>query len=215
MEIEKISSCWDATINQYCSLLELNEGVESESHKDQAENIALVLKDIFEYLVTMAKIRDKWTYKWHKTKNGISTYAYSTTQKHEYTLGMYGQEIYLESHILEAKNIKYMPNEFWATVSNLSLIKNFEFQDNAGLPKTISFDTKNGKASTYRLIRNFILLEEHQPTSTTDLGWFESRWDISEPLDEILTSGIQIIRGIHKLNYFLYRCEYQKQRVKA
>ena len=108
-----------------------------------------------------------------------------------------------------------MTNEFWTTLATLDLITNFKFQENAGLPDSISFDKNTGKASTYKLIRNYVLLEEHQPDSVYDLGWYQANWSLEESPDTILYSIVNVLKGIHKLNYLSYRREYQKQQKKA
>ncbi len=110
-----------------------------------------------------------------------------------------------------------MPDEFWEIFSELTKLENFKFQDHAGLPEKIKTSSilKGCRSNTYKLIRNFVLLEEHSQYGSVDLGDFEVIWDISENFDDILSVGIEAMKKIHKLNYLLYRCEYQKAHSKS
>lgn len=209
MEIENISSRWNIVLNQYYSLL---DDPDSDLYQEKIDSIVDFLADTLKYIFAEAKVRDKWIYKFSISGVSISVDAHSETQNQDYTLGLYNHEIYLSSYIMEAQNIRYMTDEFFGTLSTLSLIKGFEFKDNAVLPQSILFNTKIGKSNIYRLVRNYILFEEHQPESTCDLGCFEATWSLSDPIDTIVPSAIQVAKGIHRLNYLLYRSEYQKTR---
>ncbi|EOX1767493.1 hypothetical protein ACPDME_003729 [Vibrio cholerae] len=176
------------------------------------EDLSVCLKNIFEILIKNAKIVDEWTFTWSSTSNCVELHAVSKKQNHEYTIGLFLGEIYIKSDILEPQCIKYVPSEFWMIFSSLDLMKNFKFHDNACLPDGISVDIKTGVSSTYRIIRNFILLEEHEPDSTRDLGWVEIHWALSESVEDIEKSCVDAIKKIHRLNYLLYRVKCQKQR---
>ena len=166
----------------------------------------------FEYLLKNAKIRDNWTFKSCAFGNNIAIYAMSQKQNHEYVLGFSQGKIYLESFIFKPKTIKYMPSEFWAILAELDLNNNFNFQESAVISDKVSLDTRTGISSIYKIIRNYILLEEHEPNSTCDLGSLEAYWGVSEPSVELLKSATDILKGLHKLNYLLYRRDYQKRK---
>ncbi|MDF2181152.1 hypothetical protein [Neptuniibacter sp. CAU 1671] len=193
-------------------IIELLDNCKEQYWELPEDDVASCLKETFEYLLKSAKIRDDWEFKWSAFGEDISIYAISQKQKHEYALGFFRGEIYLESFIFEPKTIKYMPSEFWAILADLDLKKNFNFQENAWLSKKVDFDTRTGVSSIYKIVRNYILLEEHQPESTCDLGAFEARWGISESSVKILSSATDLLKGLHKLNYLLYRRDYQKRK---
>jgi hypothetical protein len=191
---------------------DLFENLKEHYHNAHSEEMALSLKEIFKLLIKKAKIRDEWSFEWSIINSGVLVDATSSRKNHQYTIGIFDYELYFESEILEAQNIKYMPCEFWAILSNLDLNKNFIFQDNAEISKKVQVDIKTGTANTYKIIRNYLMLEEHDPKSTINLGWFEARWSLSEPPKEVFNTATDVIKGIHKLNYMLYRREYQKQK---
>ncbi|EKF9810433.1 hypothetical protein ACSTD9_22340 [Vibrio vulnificus] len=175
----------------------------------QPKELSVCLKDIFETLVKNAQIRDQWTFTWTSTSNCVELQAVSVKQKHEYTLRLFGGKIYIESDLFSPQYIKYVSSEFWAILSELDLIEGFMFRSNADISDIGSFDTKVGRSSTYQIVRNFVLLEEHKPDSTIDLGCLEVSWDLSKTVQEIQESCVGAIKGIHRLNYLLYRLQYQ------
>ena len=125
--------------------------------------MALSLKEIFKLLIKKAKIRDEWSFEWSIINSGVLVDATSSRKNHQYTIGIFDYELYFESEILEAQNIKYMPCEFWAILSNLDLNKNFIFQDNAEISKKVQVDIKTGTANTYKIIRNCLLYTSPSP----------------------------------------------------
>lgn len=207
MNFEETRKLWNTCIFQYNSLFDIHPDLVNH----EASEIAGYLKKIFLCLIKKAKVRDKWEFKWSNTHYNLCIFAMSEKQRHEYVFGIYSGDFYIKSYILEPQNIKLMTNEFWATLSKLDLIKNFSFQDNAVISEVLPLDIKTGKASVYRLIRNYILLEEHQPQSVIDLGWYQASWPLTHLKDDILDETAEVIKGIHKLNYLSYRRECQKK----
>ncbi|CAD6879402.1 hypothetical protein [Methylomonas albis] len=212
-----VESEWNVVIDEYAHCLTNGIGLDTNQGNSTAERVSSLFAEILRIFILESKVKDSWSpVKWHATSIGIATFAYSITQKHQYVLGVYNGEIYLNSTILDAKNIKNMPDEFWSVFLGLIEIGSFKFQDNAGLPDNLksTFDLRGCRSNTYKLIRNFVLLEEHVPSSTVDLGAFEIIWDISDSVVDILAKGTEAMKRIHRLNYLLYRCEYQKRNSK-
>lgn len=211
MNYEEIKKLWGSCISHDNSLSRYPENIVNQD----ADEVAGSLEEIFLYLTKKAKIRDKWQLKRRNIHHDLSIIALSEKQSHKYVIGIYNGEFYIESCILEPQNIKLMTSEFWATLSNLDLIKSFSFQEDKVVPKSAPIDIKTGKASTYRLIRNYILLEEHQPEPVFDLGWYHASWPLTPLSDKILRETVDFIKGIHKLNYLSYRRKYQKRHRKS
>ncbi len=193
-------------------IIELFDNCKENYWQLSADDVAVCLKRVFEYLSKSAKISDEWSFKWSIIGPDVSVYAISGKQSHEYTVGFSRGNFYIESYIFEPKTIKYMSSEFWAILANLDLIESFNFQENNTLSKQTGFDTRTGVSNLYKMTRNYILLEEHEPDSTNDLGALEAYWKTSELSNEILSSAIDVLKGIHKLNYLLYRRDYQRHK---
>jgi len=215
MNFEELTKLWNIYIPQNNSLFPFPENTSPELINIETKEITDYLVELFSYLTKKAKIRDNWEYKFETTHYDTSITAISKKQKHEYTFGIFDGDLYIESYILEPKNIKLMTSEFWLVLSKLDLIKSFSFQEDSVLSDSITFDKNTGKASVYRLVRNYVLLKEHQPNDVTNLGRYHASWSLTESLNEIQNDVIGTFKGIHKLNYLSYRREYQKHQKKA
>lgn len=213
MKNEYLHSKWNSTIIDYTNCIVDGISFDSSEGKPVAEDVAHLLAKALETFILESKIKDTWTeMQWYSTSHGVFVKVNSKTQNHAYSIGIYKNEIDINTTILEPQNIKNLPDEFWFHFSELTNIGNFKFQDNAGLPdiSKTTFDLKGCRSNVYKMIRNFVLLEEHSSSNTIDLGWFEFKWDISESLDSLLLSGPGVLKRMHRLNYLLYRCQYLK-----
>jgi hypothetical protein len=209
---------WDKTLTDYLKYLKSNISFDTKDNLSISQEIASFLAEIIKKYISGIKSKDTWApITWRSTSHGIEVHAYSNIQNHKYSLGLYQNEIYFQSTILEPQNLKNMPDEFWEIFTELTKLENFKFQENAGLPDTMNASTilKGCRSNTYKLIRNFVLLEEHSQYGSSDLGCLELSWDITESFDNILSVGTEAMKKIHKLNYLLYRCEYQKSHSKS
>lgn len=192
--------------------IELFDSCKNHYWKLPEDDVVFCLMETFFYLLKNAKIRDDWEFKSCAFGRNIVIYAMSRKQSHEYSLGFYQGDIYLESSIFKPETIKYMPSEFWIVLAELDLNHNFSFQENAVVSDKVSCDTRTGVSSIYKIVRNYILLEEHDPESTYNLGTLEAHWGRTEPPVEILKSATALLKGLYKLNYLLYRRDYLKRK---
>lgn len=210
-----LKSDWDSCLDEYTAALGRNVRLDCDDGLPFAERLSQLLGMLLLYFVRNSKAKDEWSQlRWRSTSEGVFISTYSKKQKHEYTLGIYNQEIYLSSAISEAQNLKSMNDDFWHQFMLLSRAGDFQFQENAGLPDSVKrvCDTKSSRNSMFKLVRNFVLFEEHSPKNTTDLGWFEFKWHTSAPIETIQSSGTIAFKGIYKLNYLLYRSQYLKDK---
>jgi len=210
-------SNWESCLDEYIACLGRNIHLDCDDGLPFAERIAQLLGALLNEFTHESKAKDEWSpLRWRATSVGVFVSTYSKKQKHEYTLGIYGHEIYINSTILEAQNLKGMNDEFWRQFMELTKSGDFQFQENAGLPDSSKrvCDIKSGRSGVFKLIRNYVLLEEHSPLNTADLGWFEFKWSASAPLETIRISGTIAFKGIYKLNYLLYRSQYLKEKSK-
>ncbi len=218
MSRKDISLQWNKTLSEYLNCIENNQYFNDKHNFSISQEIASSLAEIIEKYISGIKSKDTWaSITWSSTSCGVVVHAHSNIQNHRYSLGFYQNQIYFQSSILAPRNIKNMPDEFWENFSELTKLESFKFQDNAGLPEETKTSSilKGCRSNTYKLIRNFVLLEEHSQYGSIDLGYFEVVWDISESFDNILSVGTEAMKKIHKLNYMLYRCEYQKSHAKS
>lgn len=177
---------------------------------DLLEDAANCLREMFSYLEKSARVRDEWSFEWHELPYGISVIATSEKKGHEYDIGIYSSNLYINSTLYEPELLKNMKAEFWSVLASLDLMDCFSFEENAGINGNVNFDLKTGKSSTYTLIRNYILLEEHNEFGATDIGSLESSWHLDESEDLLYQQAVESLKGIYRLNYLLYRLEYTR-----
>lgn len=206
---------WDESIAEYLQLRAKNVTLDNELGAPAAKKLAISLASLFEKFIKKSKIKDSWSeMHWRTTPSGVTVHCVSKTQGHDYIFGIYANEIYLSSHVLEPQNIKNVADEFWNCFTELTTLGNFYFHENAGLPTAVinpNLNLRTGRSSIYKLIRNFTLLQEHSPDSTTDIGWYEYKWPISEQFENLESTGYKALKNIHRLNYLLYRCQRLKE----
>lgn len=176
----------------------------------KSEQAALYLKELFLCLVKPTKIRDQWTFTWSSFGNGLFVTAWSEKQQHEYVIGFYSSEFYINSFVFKPELLKSMKSEFWAVLSSLDLMNCFSFKESAVVNKDVKFDLKDSSSSTFNLIRNYVLLEEHNEMGSSDIGFLESIWDFDSSLDLLHEQAVESLKGIYRLNYLMYRNYYTR-----
>ncbi|WP_130537674.1 hypothetical protein [Thiomicrorhabdus indica] len=175
---------------------------------EQKEDATMQLRQLFTCLAKEAKIRDQWSYKWSALPDGISLYALSEKQQHEYSIGIFQGKFYIESNIYDASLLKTMKPKYWAILAELDdSIDSFKFSENAVVSNKVNFDLKSSKSSIFNLMRNYVLLTEHE-MGIVDIGQLGALWPISQNNDFLENEATKVLTGLHQLNYLMYRNEY-------
>jgi hypothetical protein len=169
-----------------------------------------------------ARIRDNWDpqLRYHVYPHGQCLYLRSIKQQEDYQFGIDGGECFLQVSVAAPHQIKHMKDEFWELLAAAGRIGGFKFQENAGCIYGDSEGLKpalmrNDGSNTFNLVRNAILLEQWCEDSLVDLGWLEYRWPADIAWDQFLVHGTHALAYLHRINYQLYRREYQRRRASS
>ncbi len=192
------------------NFLNLFKDCQEYLNSEQLNDAAGCLKGMFLYLTSETKIKDDWAFEWRELIDGVYISATSQKQVHKYDIGIFDSKLYINSDLYEPDYLKNMKPEFWSVLASLDLMNCFSFEENAGINGNVNFDLKTGKSSTYTLIRNYVLLEEHNEFGATDIGSLESSWYLDESEDLLYQQAVESLKGIYKLNYLLCRLEYTR-----
>lgn len=173
----------------------------------------LSLTGAFEYLIKSSALRDQFSYtSYHHDAWLVSTEAKSQKQYHDYTLFICGYNtINLKTAIYEPSMLRSMKPEYWSLLAQLDEMKCFKFQENSGITKEINFNQKSVGSAVYDMIKNFVILEEHCDFGSNDLGFLEAEWSINLIDDSLFDEMKTVLKGIHRLNYFMYRLEQRRR----
>lgn len=211
---------WSECLSHYQHAIWHPETLSEESYKKANINFLGVLDEIFRFFRDNAGVRDEWESpaRVHVYPLGQQIWCQSRKQSEEYRFGIYGDTFRLEVGISNAWNIKHMPNEFWALLTETYEYGALSFNENAVLRSSQEHPIKPellraARSDIYKMIRNYILFEQASQGPVYDLGFLEMAWPCGISWATLLEKGTHAFRCLHRLNYRLWRCEYQREQV--
>lgn len=211
---------WDRIFQDFLYIHFGQEELSDDQHLEISLQFQEILSAIMDLFLIFGKFRDTWEL---PPKIDIYPFGQGAVVKSEkldndFSFGFYESEFFIESYILYPWNLKHMPDEFWNTFTELSTLGAFSFQENA-FPvldgdKPIPAIYNGGRSNVYKIIRNFMVLEEYSDGSL-DLGWFKIEWPRETTWDVLIKRGCEAFKKIYRLNYMLFRDEYIRKKAKG
>lgn len=221
-EIEQQSSDfeqWSECLNEYWYTI-ANANTLSEEAYTKAHIAFLDVQNVIaKFVIRNSRAQEDFesTPYFYAFPFGQETLFRSRKQQEDYKFGIFGEEFYIETYITNPLNIKHMPDEFWAIFMETMNYGDFCFQENAS-PINKGDDSprpellRAARSSIYKMIRNCLFLEQWAENSVPDLGWFKVSWPTDTPWKDLLEKGTHAFRCLYRLNYMLYRYDYQRQK---
>jgi hypothetical protein len=191
--------------------------VPEEAFTKTAQNFLAVQHEILNFFIESSGVRDEWESPTYLLANhGQQIERRSAKQEERYAFGVYSGDFLLQTNVCHPENLKYVTVEFWDAMTEGEQFGKFSFQENAGVIVRNGYGpkpelTKGGRSNIYKMIRNTLVLEQWGPESLCDLGWYEVTWPFETDWEELLVRGTQAFRCLHRMNYLLYRVEYQRR----
>lgn len=208
---------WDNTIRAYHTHLYSDEEQVSDRDVATVQEVHKILETILRVASRSGHFKEIWEFsdKLDLFPFGQDTTLSSRKTGTRFTIGIYHREIFLSSYFAAPGNIKNMGDDFWSYFVDLRSLGDFRFQENA-VPSSpearkIIKHFKNGRSCIFQVIRNYILLEEFD-RDCVDLGSLEIKWPLTLSWSEIVSRAARAFRCLYKINYVLYRCDYQRDR---
>lgn len=210
---------WSERLAAYRRAIEEANAISEDAFTEAAMAFLDVQHAVLEFFVLHSGVRDEWTNPTCDVSGfGQAIARASVKQGDRYELGWYSGEYLLHVHVMRPENLKHVATEFWDTMVEAERYGRFVFQENAGIgppypgapPKPAL--TQAGRSNIYRLVRQTLILEQWDPDSLCDLGWFDVTWPDSVSWEHLLVNGTHAFQCLHRMNYLLYRVEYQRRR---
>lgn len=122
------------------------------------------------------------------------------------TLGLF-RNFYLATSINNPQNIKFMKDEFWSLIFELSTIGKFSFKEGEQPDKNMRQKHPqlfNKTGNYYKLLRNYFLFEADYG-HIRNLGSISVSWDNSTKFDKLIPNICNSFQLMYHINLLLWR----------
>ena len=123
-----------------------------------------------------------------------------------FTIGLF-RDFYIVSAIKSSHNIKFMKDDFWELLFELSTIGKFGFAENEKPDKNMRHKHPqlfNKTGNYYKLLRNYFLFETEYG-QIRELGYFSLSWDGETKFDILIPKLCQAFKIMYQINFLLWR----------
>lgn len=123
-----------------------------------------------------------------------------------FTIGLF-RDFYLTTQIKNSHNIKFMKDEFWALLFELSSIGKFGFKENEKPDKNMRLKHPQLFSKTgnyYKLLRNYFLFEADYGL-IRELGYISVSWENDTKFDTLIPKFCQAFKIMYQINFLLWR----------
>lgn len=124
------------------------------------------------------------------------------------TFGLF-RDFYLATPIKNPKSIKFMKDEFWGLLFELSVLGKFGFKEAEQSDKKMRQKHPqlfNKTGNYYKLLRNYFLFEVDYG-HIRNLGSISVSWDNSTTFDKLIPKICDTFKIMYQLNFLLWRHE--------
>lgn len=168
-----------------------------------------IAKNFFSY----GKFKDSWNHS--KVTVGFPSQQLvlqSLKTETSFDWGIVDSYFSLDLSLLYAENLRYMKDDFWRGILELSNYGEFKFVENATISSKEMRHFRNNASTIFRILRNYMLSEiEYINNENTglpndlDLGWLQIRWKIGTDWAVLLENSCKAFKVLYKLNYKLWK----------
>jgi len=178
-----------------------------------------IAKNFYEY----GKFKDTWNdFKCSLDIYGQTIYLKSIKTGIDFKWGVYQNCFFLESYIHYPENLKYMNDDFWRLILDLSEYGEFSFVENCGIGSEEKHYFNNKKSNLFRLMRNYIITDieiyksaKEKSISLIELGWLETKWKFGTDWKILIENSCRVFKILYSLNYQLWKISDLKKKTYA
>lgn len=178
-----------------------------------------LLRDIAKNFYEYGRFKDSWDdNRFMSNVYGQFLSLKSLKTEQVFDWGVFQDTFYLETYISHPGNLKYMGDNFWKELLELSEYGDFSFVENAGISSKESRYFNNKKSNLFRLMRNYFLRDienMYLHKSELDLGWLEIKWEFGTPWETLIENACKAFRIMYGLNYKLWKVTDLKNKRKG
>lgn len=177
-------------------------------------NCVNALASIFEICLSYGKFKDDWDYsKFYQHVFGPELIIKSLKTKCDYKLGLDEErgELYISTDLRHNGNLRYMNDNYWKLLLNLSDTKGFEYEEYELVRdervKEFPELFKTNKSMIYRIMRKYIFdqTETHYQYRSGSVGDLKVAAKFSEGLPETAKKFSEVFKSMYRLNYDLWK----------
>ena len=189
----------------------------TEGKKEEFERIFYqtnqLLIGIAENFFSYGKFKDSWD----TSKCSLNVFGQHLLLKSEkmdliFYWGLDRAGFYLETHIIDPENLRYMTDGFWATLLELKEFGEFEFSGMGTLTAEERPYFENKTSVIFQMIRRFMLYQvekmngsNYQQPTYMEMGQLVLRWNFETGWSNLLEQASKAFQLLYKLNYQLWK----------
>ena len=190
---------------------------QTDSNQEEFERIFYqtneLLIGIAETFFTYGKFKDSWDIS-NCSLNVFGQHLLLKSEKMDLVFywGLDREGFYLETQIIEAENLRYMTDDFWATLLELKDLGEFEFSGMGSLTAEERPYFENKTSVIFQMIRRFMLYQvekmngsNYQQPPHMEMGQFVLKWNFDKGWSKLLEQVIKAFQLLYKLNYQLWK----------
>jgi hypothetical protein len=226
---------WIDTINQFLEYRYTNEKdyfkywnqkIDSDDGKiklnaniyDCLNSLQLVAKEC----VRFGKFKDKMDYFFAIGYYGPEVIIKSIKTECEYTLGFVEQGFFLSTHFKYSNNIRYMSDDFWKFLLELSEFEGFSYDEyeriSSETEKEYSELFVSNKSMIFKMLRKYFFDFTADNNGWKDqnsyLGELSITFPFNKPFEDIIKGFCLGFKQLYKLNYMLWKVSDLKAKQK-
>lgn len=172
-----------------------------------------MLFEIAQCFFRYGNFRDEWdTSRCQLNVDGQNLILRSKKMNQEFLWGLGYNKFYIECHLYNVKNLRYMTDDFWEKILELNNYGEIKFNENLALNSNQKKQFGNNTSNVFRLIRNYILFLDEKLNYNAckndlemDLGWFEIQLDSGSSWKNLLENSCKAFKNLYQINYQLWK----------
>lgn len=220
--IEKFSNDFDLIVDSINNYLVMWR---DSSQKDADETWKITIEcvnslaKIAETCFAYGKFKDDWEYSnFYQNFSGPELIIKSLKTNCGYRLGIDNNGIYLSNYISHNDNIRYMGDDFWKSLLDLSECKGFVYEENEfiGTDRTKEFPQlfSANKSMIYRIMRKYIFdqTDSNFREGSSSVGELKIFLPFNTDVEEIVKEFCVAFKIMYQLNYKLWKVSDLKKK---
>ncbi len=213
--IDKHSSEFNPIIEKINAYIELSNSDIDYSTDDNwkiAIDCVNGLSKLAEYSFEYGNFKDNWEYdKFYQNLYGPELIIKSLKTNCDYRIGLDLNGIYLSTNLRFNDNLRYMDDQFWKSLMELSEFSGFEYEEyeftSDKQRKKFPDLFKTNKSMIFRIMRKhfFDITNEDWQYSSSSVGEFKITWTKEKEFEFMVRKCCEAFKKMYRLNYQLWK----------
>lgn len=210
---------WITGINNYLDYRYSDEELQSDELWEVTTGCVDSFIKIAELCLRHGKFKDSWDYdNYYQHIYGPELIIKSLKTEIDYRLGLDNKGIYLSADLRYNENLRYMDDNYWKLLLNLSEFDGFIYEEyefiNDERVKQFPDLFKTNKSMIYRIMRKYIFdsTETDPRYRSGSVGELKILFPLNEKFDKIVKTFCLAFKVMYQLNYDLWKISNLKSK---